>query len=288
MNIRIVTDSTSDLPTGYIERHQITVLPAYINVGEKSYQDGIDLSRRDFYEQLPHFPVQPTTAAPATGVFTEVYERLAAEGATEILSIHVSSTLSGFLNAARVGAEAAEGVEVTLFDSRQLTMGLGLLVQVAVEAAAEGCSMAQITARLQERLQRTHVFAALDTLEFLRRSGRVSWTEFGLGTLLKIKPLIHVYDGEARSAAKVRTRAKALTQLIDLVESLGRPEQLALLHTNAPEEAQAFKQRIAHLIPAGQEPIIVEVTPAIGSHIGPGAVGVACIMSAGQGGGGFG
>lgn len=288
MNIRIVTDSTSDLPTGYIERHQITVLPAYINVGEKSYQDGIDLSRRDFYEQLPHFPVQPTTAAPATGVFTEVYERLAAEGATEILSIHVSSTLSGFLNAARVGAEAAEGVKVTLFDSRQLTMGLGLLVQVAVEAVAEGCSMDQITARLQERLQRTHVFAVLDTLEFLRRSGRVSWTEFGLGTLLKIKPVIHVYDGEARSAAKVRTRAKALTQLIELVESLGRPEQLALLHTNAPEEVQAFKQRIAHLIPAGQDPIIVEVTPAIGSHIGPGAVGLACIMSAGHGGGGFG
>lgn len=288
MSIRIVTDSTADLPADYIERHQITVLPAYINIGEKSYQDGIDLSRREFYQQLPNFPAQPTTAAPATGVFTEVYERLATEGASEILSIHISSTLSGFLNAARVGAEAAEGVKVTLFDSRQLTMGLGLLVQVAVEAVAEGCSMDQITARLQERLQRTHVFAVLDTLEFLRRSGRVSWTEFGLGTLLKIKPVIHVYDGEARSAAKVRTRAKALTQLIELVESLGRPEQLALLHTNAPEEVQAFKQRIAHLIPAGQDPIIVEVTPAIGSHIGPGAVGLACIMSAGHGGGGFG
>lgn len=288
MSIRIVTDSTADLPAGYVERHQITVLPAYINIGEKSYQDGIDLSRREFYEQLPHFTAQPTTAAPATGVFTEVYEQLAETGASEILSIHISSTLSGFLNAARVGAEAAEGVKVTLFDSRQLTMGLGLLVQVAVEAAAEGCSMAQIMAKLQERLQRTHVVAALDTLEFLRRSGRVSWTEFGLGTLLKIKPIIHVHDGEARSAAKVRTRAKALTQLIELVESLGRPEQLALLHTNAPEDAQAFKQRIAHLIPAGQDPSIVEVTPAIGAHIGPGAVGLACIMTAGKGGSGFG
>jgi DegV family protein with EDD domain len=132
---------------------------------------------------------------------------------------------------------------------------------------------------LQERVRNTYVLAVLDTLEFLRRSGRVNWTEFSLGTLLKIKPLITVFDGEAKSTARVRTHKRAVNQLIDLVEAFGGLERLAVLHTSVPAEAESLRERLQHLFPGGETPEIVEVTPAIGAHIGPGAVGVACIVA---------
>ena len=174
---------------------------------------------------------------------------------------------------------ARDNLRVHLFDSRQLSMGLGLLVLTAAEAAAAGRSAAEIVTMLEKRVRQTHVVAVLDTLEFLRRSGRVNWTEFSLGTLLKIKPLITVFDGEAKSAARVRTFRRAVDQLITVVEDFGHLERLALLHTNAPAEAHALRDRLKHLFPGGDTPEIVEVTPAIGAHIGPGAVGVACVVA---------
>lgn len=283
MTIRIVTDSTADLPDTLVLQHQICVLPAYINMDGESYQDGIDLSRPEFYDRLPDLESSPTTAAPATGTFMEAYTQLAEEGATEIISIHVSSTLSAFLNSARLGAEAAEAacdnLRVHLFDSRQLSMGLGLLVLTAAEAAAAGRPVAEIITMLEKRVRQTHVVAVLNTMEFLRRSGRVNWTEFSLGTLLKIKPLITVFDGEAKSAARVRTFKRAVNQLITLVEEFGDLERLAVLHTNALAEAENLRERLQHLFPGGETPEIVEVTPAIGAHIGPGAVGIACVVA---------
>lgn len=278
MSIKIVTDSTCDLPPALAAQYDITVLPAYINIGDESYLDGVDLSRQQFYEGLPNFTSHPTTAAPASGSFTETYERLAAGGASEIISIHVAAKLSGILNAARLGADAAGGVKVTLYDSQQLSMGLGLLTLSAAQAAAQGRSVPEICALLDEQVERAYVFAALDTLEFLRRSGRVNWAQFGIGTLLKIKPLVRVYKGEVEMLEKIRTSARVVARMIERVEELGPLERAALLHTHSPERAEALRQQAQHLLPAGDVPL-AEVTPAIGAHVGPNGVGLAVIVS---------
>jgi DegV family protein with EDD domain len=280
MTIRVVTDSTCDIPSETAAQFGIIVVPAYINIGDKSLLDGVELSRQQFYEQLPGYQTPPTTAAPATGTFAETYQKLADEGATAVLSIHVATSLSGVLNSARLGAEAAaDAVPVTLFDSMQLSMGLGLLAITAAKAAEAGHSMTEIISMLEERRSRTHVFAQLDTLEYLRRSGRVNWADFGIGTLLRIKPLVHVYNGEVQMRDKIRTSKKALAQMIQYAAELGRLESFALLHTHAPEKLDDFRQQTQHLYAADYKPLAVEVTPAIGAHVGPGGLGIACITA---------
>ena len=278
MTIRIVTDSTSDIPPEAAAKYGIVVVPAYVNIGGESYLDGIELSRREFYQKLPDYPSPPTTAAPSPGAFTETYNRLAEEGATQILSIHVASTLSGILNAARLGAEATDAVEVTGFDSQQLTMGLGLQAITAAEAAAAGHSVAEIVALLSERVKRTYVMAFLDTLEYLRRSGRVSWAQFGIGTLLRIKPILKVHLGTVEMLERVRTSKRALNRFLEIVTELEPLESMAILHTHATqEEIEAFRQQIQFLVPNGLTPLAVELTPALGAHLGPGGFGIACV-----------
>lgn len=280
MTIRIVTDSTCDIPPETADKYGIVVVPAYINIGDQSYLDGVELSRAEFYEQLPNYKTHPTTAAPASGSFAETYKRLAGEGATAVISIHVATSLSGVLNSARLGAEMVdEIVPVTMFDSMQLTMGLGLLAITAATAANDGKNVAAIVAMLEDRRARTHVFAQLDTLEYLRRSGRVNWAEFGIGTLLQIKPLIHVHNGEVNMRDKIRTSKRALNQMIQYAVDLGPLESIALLHTHALDKLDMFRQQTTHLYPSGQAPLAVEVTPAIGAHVGPGGLGIACITA---------
>jgi DegV family protein with EDD domain len=278
MSIKIVTDSACDLPEEIVAEHHITVVPLYINVGDQSYLDGVELSRQEFYERLAGWKTPPTTSIPGPEQFRQVYERLAAEGATEILSIHISISLSGILNVVRLGAQEAKTAPVTVFDSKQLSLGTGFLVLTAAKAAAAGRSMAEIVALLEEQAWRTHVFAALDTLEFLRRSGRVNGFHSGVGNLLSVKPLLKMHNGEPTSE-RVRTRRRAIKRLIRLVSDLGPLEQLALVHTNAPDAAEALRQQSWRLFPEGQEPLSVDVTPVIGAHIGPGAVGFACIAA---------
>ena len=151
MTIRIVTDSACDVPTDIAEKMGIIIIPVYINIGDQSYLDGVDLSRREFFVNLPTYDLFPTTAAPASGTFTSVYQQLANEGAAEILSLHIAANLSNTYNAARLGAEDVQGASVTLWDTKQITMGSGLQVIVAAEAAAAGCSMAEILTLLQEK-----------------------------------------------------------------------------------------------------------------------------------------
>jgi DegV family protein with EDD domain len=280
MSIKVVTDSTSDIPPELAEEYGITVLPSYVNVGSESYLDLVELSREEFYRQLPTWDQPPTTAAPATGTFTAAYERLAEEGATAILSIHLASSLSGMLNAARLGAQATERVPVTLFDSQQISMGLGLLALSAAKAAASGASMSEIVALLDDLVPRTHIFAALDTLTYLRRSGRVSWAEFGVGTILRIKPLLHVHQGNVDSLERVRTHSRAIDHLIQHVADLGSLQEIALLHAANPDGVETLRAQARHLFPEGTEPVAVEVTPTIGSHVGPGALGFALITAA--------
>ena len=280
MTIRVLTDSTCDIPAETAAQYGIVIVPAYINIDDESYLDGVELSRTQFYEQLPGYQSPPTTAAPASGTFAEAYKKLAEEGAAAIISIHVATSLSGVLNAARLGTEMVEDVvPVTLFDSMQLSMGLGLLAITAAKAAAAGKTTAEIIAMLEERRSRTHVFAQLDTLEYLRRSGRVNWAEFGIGTLLQIKPLVHVYNGEVEMRDKIRTIKRAMAQMIQYAAELGPLESIALLHTAATDKLEMFRQQTRHLYPSEETPLVVEVTPAIGAHIGPGALGIACVTA---------
>lgn len=280
MSIRIVSDSTCDIPEETAAAYGITVIPAYVNIGNDSYLDGVELSRSEFYERLPGLHSPPTTAAPAPGAFAETYSRLADEGATEILSIHLAAKFSAMLNAARVGADSVDAVKVTLFDSQQVTMGLGLLAISAAQDAAAGCTMEEIVARLNDRVRRTFVLGLLDTLEYLRRSGRVNWAQFGIGTVLRIKPLVKVHLGEVDMADKVRSSKRAMQRFLALAADLGPLETLSLLQIGASDEKiDAFRKQIEFLVPAGQKPLEVELTPALGAHIGPGGLGIACIVA---------
>ena len=277
MTLKIVTDSACDVPQDLAESLGITIIPVYVNIGEEGFREGVDITREEFYKNLASYPVYPTTAAPAIGTFTEVYEQLAAEGATEILSIHLAESISSTYTAARLGAEAAEGVAVTLFDSHQITLGAGLLVLAAAEAAAEGKPLDEIVTMLNERVPRSRVFGMLDNLEALRRSGRVNWAQFGLGTLLRIKPVMMIQADDISVVAKIRTRKRALKQTIQMVNAFSPFERLAIIHVNAPELAEELRQQALDLFQTEHPPFTMEVTPAIGVHLGVGAVGFACV-----------
>lgn len=281
MSIRIVTDSACDVPPALAAEFGISVVPVYINVGEQSYLEGVELTREEFYRNLAVYDPYPTTAAPATGAFTEVYERLTAAGATRILSMHLASSLSATYNAARLGAEAAESAPVTLFDTEQITLGAGLLVLLAAEAAAAGRSMDEILAMLKNRVARTRVFGMLDTLDSLRRSGRVSWAQFGLGTLLQIKPVMMIWKGQVEVVSRVRTNKRSVQHMLQMLATYSPFERLAVIHVNAAAAAMQLRQQAEHLFPEGSDSLTVEITPAIGTHLGLGAVGFACI-SAGE------
>jgi DegV family protein with EDD domain len=277
MSVRIVTDSTCDLPQEIIERYRIEVIPLYINVGEESYRDGIDLPREQFYQRLPGWNPPPTTAAPGAKVFKQIYDRLAAEGASEVLSIHISVSLSATPDVARQAAEMTTSVPVTVFDSRQLSLGTGFLVEQAAREAQAGRTVAEILPVLEGQIERTHVFAALDTLEFLRRSGRMNGTIAGIGSLLQVKPLLKMHDGDPTSE-RVRTREAAHRRLLTLLEEHLPVERIALVHTNADAAARALLARVKIDLPQ-DEIESVDITPVIGAHIGPGAIGFALVQA---------
>ena len=276
MNIRIVTDSTNDLPAELVDEYDINVIPMYVNFGERSFQDGIDITRQDFYTQLPDSDPFPTTAAPGIDQFTAVYEELMVAGADEILSIHISASLSAVMDVAQKAAEKFTGIPVTVFDSDQLSLGTGFQARKAAQAAGEGLSMQEILELLQDQSSRTHVFAALNTLEFLMRSGRMNSVMAGLGSLLQVKPILTMHAGTP-GAERVRTKERAINRLLELASDLGTLEELALVHTNAGEAADELWQKANHLHPAEASPLSVDVTPVLGAHLGPGAVGFALI-----------
>jgi len=275
MTIRIVTDSTCDLPQSLINELGITIVPLYINIGDKGYLDGLEITRQEFYTNLPDYPDHPTTGTPGVDTFTSTYEELASEGATQILSIHISESLSAISNIAEAAANEFDSVPVAVRDSTQLSMGTGFQVETAARMAKDGKTLEEIIPVLDDMAARTYVTAALDTLEFLRRSGRMNPFLTGLGSLLQLKPILTMKDGLPGSD-RVRTAVKAEERLVEMLEERQPVEQFALLHTNAPVQAEAFHARIAHLIPSG-EVYSMDITPVIGAHIGPGAVGYAIV-----------
>jgi len=271
--IQIVTDSTADIPPELNEG--VTVVPCFVEFGAMSYLDGVDLTREQFYARLANTDVMPTTAAPGVGMFEETYRRVAGDS-DEVISIHVASTLSTIFNSARLGAQAVDPERITVYDSESVTLGMGWMCLAAARAARQGLSRERIVKLLDEMKTRAHIFAALDTLEFLRRSGRVNWASAMVGQVLHIKPIVSVYRGVVKLLERVRTRARSIERLKELAQSLGPLESLAVLHTTAYEAALQLARDLAHLAPP---PIpVVEVTPVIGSHVGLNGLGLAAIV----------
>jgi DegV family protein with EDD domain len=277
MPVRIVTDSTCDLPAETIARYGIRVVPLYINVGRQGFLDGIDITREEFYTKLPTFPEHPTTAVPSPQKFHAMYDALAEEGATEVLSIHVSAALSAIADEARIAARETVSVPVTVFDSRQLSLGMGFLVETAAKLAAAGGSVAEIMEALHAQIKRSHVFAVIDTLEFLKRSGRMNKFIANIGMLLQLKPILTMYDGKP-GTERVRTRERATKRLIEMLRDVGKLERVAIVHTNAPERVAELRAQAGALLPDG-DILVMDITPVIGAHIGPGAFGFAVVSA---------
>ncbi len=263
------------MPQETIRKYDIRVVPLFINIGDKGYLDGVDISREEFYRNLPAYPTQPTTAVPSIEKFRAAYEALAREGATGILSIHISATLSAVTDVARVAAQEIKSIPVTVFDSRQLSLGTGFLVELAAQLAAQGKATGEIVAALNDQIKRARVFAALDTLEFLKRSGRMNGVIANFGTLLQLKPILTMFDGKA-GAERVRTRERAMQRVLEMLHDAGALERVAIVHSNAPERVIELRKRAAHLLPDG-DILTMNITPVIGAHIGPGAVGFAVV-----------
>ena len=280
MSIKIITDSNCDLPASIVEEFDITVVPMYINIGAESYLDGVTMSRQEFYEGLPTFESHPMTSVPGPGVFVETFEELAAGGATEILAVHVAGSLSAMVNSARLAAEEWDRLPVSVFDSGNLTLGTGLQVMAAARAAADGQTMDEIVALLQDLASRTYCFAALDTVEYLRRSGRLNRFQSSFASLLRIKPILKMNGGEF-DMERVRTARAARARVVELLDGLGALGDVALVHTHAPEDVKALARQARDLLPEGLTTLSAEVTPVIGTHIGPGAVGFVAIQAPG-------
>lgn len=278
MAVRIVTDSTCDLPPEIISRYNIWVVPLYINVGKQGFLDGIDITRQEFYARLPNFPIHPTTAAPSPDKFRSLYNALSDEDATEILSIHISSSMSAVVDVARLAARETKSVPVTVLDSRQLSLGTGFLVETAAKLAGQGMTVLEMMPILDAQIKRTHVFAALDTMEFLKRSGRLNGIIATLGSLLQIKPIMKMHDGTP-SAERVRTASHAQKRLLQLLGEVMPIERLAFVHTHTPHKVAELRQRVEHLLPS-TDILSVDITPVIGAHIGPGAAGFTTITAA--------
>ncbi len=278
MTIKIVTDSTCDLPETVIKELGITVIPLYINIGDEGFLDGIDISRQEFYTNLADYPVHPTTGTPGTAAFFKAFDDLVDQGADEIMTIHISESLSATVDVARAAAREYQKVPVTVRDSGQLSTGTGFQVELAAKMAIEGKSLDEILVALDSLRSRTFVTAGLDTLEFLRRSGRMNRFMTGIGSLIQLKPILTMKDGKPGSD-RVRTSIRAEKRLISLLEQHLPIEKFALVHSNAHKKAEEFKAKIEKYLPDG-EIFSMDITPVIGAHLGPGAVGFAVITKA--------
>ena len=272
MGIRVVTDSACDLPAPLIEALGIEVVPLTIRFGDQEFVDRVELSADEFWERLERSDTLPETAAPSPGAFETCFRDLAARGATGIVCINLSSHLSGTMQSAQVAAAATVDVcPVQVIDSQSASMGQGNLCLTAARRAADGDSLESIVAEVVDRRDRTKLFAALDTLEFLKKGGRVGNARALLGTMLSIKPILELSSGIVEEAAKVRTRSKALRVLADKAGE-EKIEHLAVLHGNAPD-LEEFFDLLAPIFPR-DEIITGLIGPVIGTHAGPRVIGV--------------
>ena len=271
--VRIVTDSSCDLPQSVADELGIEIVPLTIRIDGTEYTDRTDLTPSEFWAKCAASPNLPETAAPAPGQFEAVYRRLAADGATSVVTINLSAALSATMQSAELAARSvADTVKVTVVDSQQVTLGLGIVVAAAARLARSGASHDEVVALANDLAARTKVWGALDTLENLKKGGRIGGAKALLASALAIKPIIEVRDGKVEQGGKQRTRSKALAFLVEKVQEAGPLESLAVLHA-ACGDVDEF---VAMLRPHHLGDIVVgDIGPVVGSHAGAGTIGVA-------------
>jgi DegV family protein with EDD domain len=274
MKIGFVSDSTSDIPAALAEQYGIEIVPAMVSINGKDYLDGLDISREEFYSRLPGLPQMPTTSAPSVGSFQQRYEKLLKTGVDSILSIHAPNRLSGIFNAARLAAQPF-GERIKVLDSGQISLGLGYQVILAAEAVAQGAIQDEVVTLVESVQKRVRVTALLDTIDYVRRSGRVSWAAAMIGGVFRLHPLIELRHGVVHRLGLVRTRLQGIKRLVETLDSWGALERLAVLHTNAESAARQLMEEVKSKVDV--PPMLVNVTTAIGVHVGPYGLGFAVV-----------
>lgn len=274
--IKIVTDSTCDLPPDFYKELDITVVPINIQFGSETYLDGVEIDRETFYRKIDEMGVIPTTSQPSVGQFIEVYERLAKE-ATDIVSIHVTGKLSGTCRSAEMAAaEVADKVRVHIFDSLSGSAGLGYMVLEAARMARAGASVEQILERLRVLRDRMNIIILVVDLRFARMSGRVGKLQSALASLLNVKIIVTAEEGLLELKEKVRTTARAIDRMIEMFkEKLGTeaPVNLAVVHAQAPDEGLKLMERIKGLFNY-REIFLIDLATSLAVHLGPGTLGL--------------
>ena len=270
--IRFIADSTCDIPPDVLQKWNIAIIPAFVNYGGGSYaDDGKELDRVAYYDQLPSMTSQPSTAAPSPGLTESIITKVASE-CDHVVMLTVPEKLSGIYNAFRLGASSLPPDRFTLIDSGSTTMAMGFQVLVGAEVAAATGDVTEVVNAIARARQHVRLYAAPESMVYLRRSGRVGWAAAGAATLLQIKPIISLTDGVVESIARVRTFGKAVEKMVELALEQAPFDRLALLHTNNSDGAQEMKQKMGSAVP--DETYIINVTPVLGTHVGPKALGV--------------
>lgn len=280
MAVRIVTDSASDLPEDLCRELGIEVVPLSIRFGDDEFVDRVELSVDQFWSRMATSTVLPETSAPSVGAFEETFRRLADEGADGIVCINLSAAMSATMQSAQVAAKALDGLcPVEIVDSKTVSMGQGDLVLDAARRAKDGADIDTVLAHLEDRQERQHLLATLDTLDNLRKGGRIGGAQAFLGSMLSIKPVITVKDGVVQPAGKVRTRSKALKFIVEKMPA-GTIESACVLHAGAPD-LDEFLALLDPVVPRDQV-IVAHIGPVVGVHAGPRAIGVVWVERRGS------
>ena len=274
-SVCVVSDSTADLPPGLAASHHIEVVPLRVLFGSEAYADGVDLTAEEFYRRLKLAKELPKTSQPSAGEFRAVYERLARDGRS-VISIHISSKLSGTVASAEAARAMLPGADISVVDGLSASLGTGLLALRAAREAAAGRPKGEIVRLIEGLVQRLRVLFVVDTLEYLHKGGRIGGATALLGGLLSFKPILAIRDGRVEPLERVRTKPKAVERLIDLVAEDAAPGSqlnVGVLHGQAPGEADLLASRVQHRF-ACHELIVGEVGSVIATHAGPGVVGL--------------
>lgn len=276
--IALVTDSTANLPAELVEQLSVTVVPVYVRFEDRVYRDGVDMDNATFYRRLRETGAMPRTSQPSVGDFLEVYRRLSANH-EDIISIHISGDLSGTVTAAQLAAEQLQqenpdGTRVHVVDSRVTSGAQALLVTAAARAVAAGKGAVEVVARVKDIIPRLRIAFMLATLEYLRRGGRIGAAAALAGTLLQVKPILEIRDGGIHVLEKVRTASRARRRLYEIIEEWGKghPVRTAVAHADAPDDAQEVAEFIRSRLDV-RELVVVEFSPVVGTHVGPGSLG---------------
>ena len=274
MATRIVTDSSADLPPELARRWNITVIPCNVVLGDVNYKDGVDLLPDEFYRRLVSTPRLPTTAQPSIADFQAVYRDLLDQG-HHVVSIHVSSKLSGTVNSAeQARASLGASVPIEIIDSRLASIGLGLSTLASAKLAWDGKPYQQVADQARRNLTKNRVLFILDTLDYLEKGGRIGKAGAFLGSLLSIKPILTLQDGEVHPVARPRNRERAVRRTVELVRELAPVRQLAVIYSTEPDQAAELRRQLSDLLPE-DEIITTRFGATLGTYVGPGAIGVA-------------